>query len=190
VEVIFWRPRTLIYRPQFLGVSIFSVPRYFGTSTCAANMRARGRKSWHQAVRSDLDGPSRFVTFTILRLPRGTLVARYSNIFWAFFISGVLHWNPKRVGALSLEKSGAIRFFYTQPFGIMIEDGVQELYRRARGKTPPQSPTPMWAKLIGYVWVIAFLAWSTPSWAYPVLRTMTKEEAPITFGEFRSILPF
>ena len=71
----------------------------------------------------------------------------------------------------------------------MIEDAVQEVYRLVGTKNASRSRTPIWAKMIGYVWVVAFLAWSTPAWAYPIIRTINKEEATINLGAFRSILP-
>lgn len=36
-------------------------------------------------------GLARFVTYDLLRFPKGTLVARYNLIFFTFFISGCLH---------------------------------------------------------------------------------------------------
>ena len=147
------------------------------------------RKSWHQAARNNLEGLARFITFSILHLPKGTLAARYSNIFFAFLISGITHVGADRPGALGAERSGSLPFFCAQAVGIMLEDAVQEVYRRVRVQDTSQSHPPIWAKVLGYIWVIAFLAWSTPSWAYPIIRTINKEEATITVGAFRSILP-
>ena len=65
----------------------------------------------------------------------------------------------------------------------MVEDGVLELWRRyglrggmrERGKEKEEGKkgkeeTPGWARWLGYVWVLLFLSWSTPVWAYPSVR--------------------
>lgn len=53
----------------------------------------------------------------------------------------------------------------------MLEDSVQEIYRRVFRKKENKL-----AKAIGYIWVVAFLSWSTPVWVYPVVRTMERED--------------
>lgn len=53
----------------------------------------------------------------------------------------------------------------------MLEDSVQEIYRRVFRKKENKL-----AKVIGYIWVVAFLSWSTPAWVYPVVRTMERED--------------
>ena len=53
----------------------------------------------------------------------------------------------------------------------MLEDSVQEIYRRIFRKKENKL-----AKAIGYIWVVAFLSWSTPVWVYPVVRTMERED--------------
>lgn len=146
------------------------------------------RKSWHQGVRNQLEGPARFLTFSILRLPKGSLLARYSNIFFAFLISGIIHLGADRPGALGRQRPINLPFFCIQALGILLEDTVQALYRQARGKEVGFR-TPLWARAVGYVWVVAFLVWSTPAWAYPIIRTVDREEAVIGVRAFRPILP-
>ena len=70
--------------------------------------------------------------------------------------------------------------------GIMLEDGVQSVYRSMRGldENPERQPK-FWTKVAGYAWVVAFQIWSVPVWVYPAL-VMNKGEAkdwivPVSF---------
>lgn len=86
-------------------------------------------------------------------------------------MSGLMHIAGDFGGGVSLTTSGAIHFFCIQTVGIMIEDGVQALYRGRFGNSQG-----LLCKVIGYVWVFVFLAWSSPVWVYPVSRTMKRED--------------
>ena len=74
-------------------------------------------------------------------------------------------------GAVPMAQSGALSFFCAQAIGIMVEDGAQEVYRNLFGNRYNGV-----CKAIGYLWVVAFLSWSSPVWVYPVLRSMKMED--------------
>lgn len=78
-------------------------------------------------------------------------------------------------------QSGALRFFTTQALGIMLEDGVQEMYRRIRGGTR----SALWSRVVGYVWVFLFLSWSTAAWQYPMLLIAKEEDSAFRLSAFR-----
>jgi hypothetical protein len=122
-----------------------------------------------------LKGPAEFITHSILRIPYGTFVARYSKIFFAFYFSGIMHIAADEGGAVPMAESGALRFFCVQALGIMLEDGAQAVYRNIFGNKYSGV-----CKVIGYFWVIAFLSWSTPVWVYPVARSMKREDMLLT----------
>lgn len=51
----------------------------------------------------------------------------------------------------------------------MLEDGVQAVYRSLRALTRgSQKRPPLWARLVGFTWVLLFLTWSTPAFTYPM----------------------
>ena len=129
------------------------------------------RVYWHQTLRAMLEGISRFVTHSILQLPQSTILARYSNIFIAFFFSGLLHVASDHGHTIPIRESGAIQFFVTQALGIMIEDGFQAVYYSLTGKRRP-SKAPLLHRVVGYLWLVLFLTWSTPAWSYPLIRTV------------------
>lgn len=158
----------------------------FGSLSEAYTVRGFWGKFWHQNLRNNLEGPSRFLTHRILRLPRGSLPARYSSIFFTFFLSGTLHIASDIGISVPPSQSGALRFFCTNALAIMLEDGVQELSRRLNGG---KSPGGWWSRILGYVWVVVFLSWSTACWQYPQLRIVRREEDRILeFGVLRSAI--
>ncbi len=130
---------------------------------------------WHQMYRQTFGSPARFLVHDVLRIPQHTLVARYSRILSTFFISGLLHLSTDIAVGIKFGESGSIRFFCTQALGILLEDGVQALYHYSIPKEQRSWKTANLAKIIGYVWLGGFLAWSTPTWAYPALRRITGE---------------
>lgn len=147
-----------------------------------------GSVFWHQYQRQRLSGPANFMTNDLLGLQKGTLVARYTAIFLTFLLSGFMHLAADLASGIPWQQSGAIRFFCIQVIGIMLEDGVQAIYRSARGlhrspgnRSPGQPP--LWTRLIGYIWVLAFLSWSSPAWIYPTLRMNKGEDKDV-------VLPF
>lgn len=57
----------------------------------------------------------------------------------------------------------------------MLEDGVQETYRHIRGG----ERAALWSRVVGYVWVLAFLSWSTGVWQYPAVL-IAKRRMPVS----------
>lgn len=67
----------------------------------------------------------------------------------------------------------------------MLEDGAQAMYRSMRGlsRGSQKGPPPLWARMVGYAWVVLFLTWSTPAFTYPMSAAYKGEERD-------EILPF
>lgn len=110
--------------------------------------------------------PSSRITYNILHLPNGSLLARYLNIFIPFAISGIFHKVAGIAGGMSVREYGVLQFFFTQTLGIMIEDGVQACYSRLVRGSGTQ-PRKLAIRCLGYAWVASFLVWSSPAWLYP-----------------------
>lgn len=123
---------------------------------------------WHQLLRSFLPSISTYLTLEKpLHLPRGTLTARYANLLISFFISGLIHLGADLGARVPWRESGALRFYCMQAFGIMFEDGVQFLYNKTTGK---RKQSGWFERGFGYVWVAAWLIWTTPEFVYPQVR--------------------
>lgn len=85
-------------------------------------------------------------------------------------------------GVIPLQECGALQFFCLQAAGIMFEDVVQYIWRYVTGKSRDAEPDAL-ERVVGGLWVAAWLTWTTPIWIYPGLRR------PIT-GDKGVLLPF
>jgi len=113
-------------------------------------------------------GPANYIADVVLNLPKGSLISRYSKTFLVFFISGAMHSIYELGGPVSVHPYGPWIFFCTQVIGILLEDGVQAMYRSLTGNVRSDRLPPLWIRIVGYFWVVAFLLfWSTPVWAFP-----------------------
>jgi hypothetical protein len=125
------------------------------------------RKFWHQLTRKMNTGPANFIVNDVFHLPKGSLLARYTRIFFVFFFSGFIHFLSETSGTMSINPYGAWAFFITQTLGVLLEDAVQAMYRSVTGTPQSESPPPLWTRVVGYIWVLAFLMfWSTPAWFF------------------------
>lgn len=114
----------------------------------------------------------------MLGLKRGGIVARYVNVFLTFAVSGLLHVAEEYGTGVTLAQSGSMRFFCTQALGLMFEDAVTALVHACFGRKKRR-----WTRVVGYVWFVCWMAWTSPSWLYPKLRNNQG-------GEKDRMLPF
>ena len=121
-------------------------------------LTAFDRKFWHQILRINFTAVSNFITREILRLPKPSVLERYTNVFVVFFLFGLLHITTDVILNIPIRESGAMTFFLSFTVGFMIEDGVQAAWKQLRGPQKPREEPELWKKVIGFVWVVAFLA--------------------------------
>ncbi|KAI1382459.1 hypothetical protein F4677DRAFT_26512 [Hypoxylon crocopeplum] len=69
---------------------------------------------------------------------------------------------------IPLQESGAMKFFVMQSFGIMFEDSLLWILKHFSGQQSLKHNSIL--RMIGYVWVAAWLVWSSPAWLYPTMR--------------------
>ncbi|OIW22547.1 hypothetical protein CONLIGDRAFT_214849 [Coniochaeta ligniaria NRRL 30616] len=152
----------------------------FGSIWDAYTVRKFWGNFWHQQLRDLLNDPATIITHRILHLPANGLAQRYTKIVIAFFISGVAHMFVDLATGLTYLESGSVRFFTTQALGIMIEDAVQGIWKRSFGGNTADSPTAKWKRVVGFIWLWSFMAWSVPSWMYaPILSRTAGEQGPL-----------
>jgi len=123
-----------------------------------------------------MSSPASFVTIDILRMPKGTLVSRYTHLFLTFFLSGLIHALTDVAEGFAWQQSGSIRFFCTQAVGIILEDGVRTMFRWVVPDHKDASRYQSLIRIFGYVYVFVFMVWSTPVWIYPSLYANKGEE--------------
>jgi hypothetical protein len=129
---------------------------------------------------------SAFLAHGVLYLPRTGLLQRYSKIFFSFALSGIMHICADGGGGVPASRSGALQFFCVQVLGIVLEDCVQAIW----GKIPGSQSNAggLFARVMGYFWVAAFVIWSSPVWIYPVILGFREEDAMLSFASIKSIV--
>lgn len=129
---------------------------------------------WHQYLRWPLISLSNFLARDVLRLSRPSVLERYTNIYFVFLGSGIFHLICEIYLGATVSGSRAVMFFSSFAFGIMIEDGVQEIWRRFIADSPkkirPESQVPPWQKIVGFTWVVLWLLITAPWYLYPTAR--------------------
>ncbi|KAJ5114907.1 hypothetical protein NUU61_000666 [Penicillium alfredii] len=150
------------------------------------------RKFWHQYLRQPFTSISNFAVRDVFRLPRSSILERYTNIFFVFLISGILHVIVDILQGLPAHRSGAMPFFLSFVLGIMLEDGAQaiwwHLFTSGDRKTPRKSSTreavvpPLWQRILGLCWVWAWLAVTSTWYFTPMIQLTTKDSVMIPFS--------
>lgn len=118
---------------------------------------------WHQIWRRRFSSIAALITFDFLGLPRKSFHARYVNLLLVFWISSLLHLGEQVAHGEPWRNMGAITFFMSQAFAIMLEDFVSWIFG-LRNKVPT-----LLMRLLGYLWVLSVLALTGPYWKHPAL---------------------
>ena len=124
------------------------------------------RTFWHQCLRQGLNGHADVIADSIIKIPRATILSRYTRLFLVFLISGLIHHSSDLAMGIPRAEASSMVLFLLQPLGIMLEDAIQTF----TGDVPSSGSLGRVRRAVGYVWVVLFLAWSTPKWFYPQQR--------------------
>ena len=113
--------------------------------------------------------PTHLITANILKLPKRSIPARYVSLVLMFLLSGILHMVIDVASGIPWQDSGAIRFFCTQPLGIILEESAQAVYGSSPMLQRLCKPRMVWVRLLGYAWVLNFMVWTVPAYMYPLM---------------------
>lgn len=106
-----------------------------------------------------------------------------------FLTSGAVHAILDAYAHVPLSEMRAIAFAACFALGIMIEDGVQALWRRyvytssasAASKNADYA-TPLWHKIAGFIWVAAWMILTSPWFIYPQARLPAEMKWQVPFS--------
>lgn len=128
--------------------------------------------------------------------PKSTLVSLFT-LYTVFALSGILHHAGDAMFLQSITKPGAFQFFMLQAVGITLEDVVLKLVgavattneAKASLETTKKigdakvranaEKLPRWStRLLGFTWVLVWLAITLPLWTDPICRNGYMREIP------------
>jgi type III secretory pathway component EscS len=138
---------------------------------------------------------SNFVSWDVLKLSRSSLLERYTNISIVFLVSAVFHVIVDMLQSIPTEKSGSIPFYLAFVIGIMLEDGVQELWKNLQPRNEPEMEAkrstkdvvPLWKWSIGLVWVMLWLGVTSTWYFTPMIQATTEDMRMVPVSAARYI---
>ncbi|KAJ5372302.1 hypothetical protein N7517_004308, partial [Penicillium concentricum] len=168
-------------------------PPAFGSMADAFTLRNFWGKFWHQFMRQPFTSIGNFVARDVLNLTRSSILERYTNLFIVFLISAIFHVIVDILQSVPMEKSGSMPFYLTFVLGIMLEDGVQNIWKRVQipdnwqdQVKQPSGIVPPWKRAAGLVWVILWLG-VTSTWYFTPMIQSTNDDLrviPFSFAKY------
>ncbi|KAF5857250.1 hypothetical protein ETB97_006048 [Aspergillus alliaceus] len=167
-------------------------PPFYGSLSDAYSLRRLWGHVWHQSNTHKFRAIARFIVQDIFRLPMRKSASQYAKVLMVFAASAFMHLLIDISAGLSIYSSGAVQFFCTQALGVVVEDLVVNAYCALRG-VPRNRAASRVERVIGFLWVGSFQAWSLPAYLYPMLyRTnmgLDDSVAPVSIiGLLRSLI--
>ncbi|PKX88351.1 wax synthase family protein [Aspergillus novofumigatus IBT 16806] len=165
-------------------------PPLFNSTLDAWTLRRFWGLYWHQWLRWPFTAIATFLVRKILRISKPGPVYRYFHVLCVFSLSGILHLINDVLLGVRWRESGALLFYCSFTMGFMIEDGIQELWRHITGKhaktlsnrsdnegqskDTAQTITPLWKRLVGFLWVWVWMSMMTPVYIQPFLQAVCR----------------
>jgi hypothetical protein len=147
------------------------------------------RKFWHQLMRQPFTSVSNFIARDILHLPRSSTLERYTNLSIVFLISAIFHVVVDILQSIPMERSGSMPFYLAFIIGIMLEDGVQNFWKRlptpdnGQDKAKQSSDmVPLWKRAAGMVWVMLWLGVTSTWYFTPMIESTNDDMRVIPFS--------
>jgi len=137
----------------------------------AYTLRRFWGRTWHQRMRLTVVGLGKLTANKVLKFPRGTKGSSYTQLYLAFFMTGIFHF----AGDFMFEKrlvSRPFKFFLLQAVAITFEDFVIYLAKRFLSKSGIESKpgNAGWSwrgavvRVVGYCWVLIWFCLTVPVW--------------------------
>ncbi|KGO44061.1 hypothetical protein PEX2_020700 [Penicillium expansum] len=176
----------------FVGIGLDSPadwPPAFGSMADAFTLRNFWGKFWHQFMRQPFTSISNFIARDVLNLTRSSTLERYTNLFIVFLISAIFHVIVDILQSVPMERSGSMPFYLAFVLGIMLEDGVQNIWKRVqtsndRHEKAKQSSgiVPLWKRTAGLVWVMLWLGVTSTWYFTPMIQSTNDDLRVIPFS--------
>lgn len=158
-------------------------PPLFGDLREAYTVRRFWGKVWHKLLLRPYVGAGQWAAARAPLGRRGSAVSKLLVAFIVFLLSGCAHaaaaWQLDDCGTWTLDIAWFLANFAVVTFevgasGVLRWVAVRSGY--GRGWANMGARYPLAARVLGYVWVFAFLFWSVPKWQYPKVRCAIMRE--------------
>ncbi|KAF2095138.1 hypothetical protein NA57DRAFT_79623 [Rhizodiscina lignyota] len=113
---------------------------------------------YHQVMRRMVQQPAVRIAH-ILRLRKGSVGSRYTQLYASFAISCLFH--QFEMFNVTRKDMGEFAFFMSQPVAITAEDIVQWAWRKWQGQNQSKARV-RFGKAVGYIWVFLWFSYSLP----------------------------
>lgn len=140
-------------------------------------------------MRQPFTSISNFIARDVLNLTRSSTLERYTNLFIVFLISAIFHVIVDILQSVPMERSGSMPFYLAFVLGIMLEDGVQNIWKRVqtsndRHEKAKQSSgiVPLWKRTAGLVWVMLWLGVTSTWYFTPMIQSTNDDLRVIPFS--------
>lgn len=146
-------------------------PPLFGPITEAYSMRRYWSIFWHRLIYKSFTAHAAAL-LSFFRVRRGTMASRLMQNFLVFFFSAGMHglvsW---RLGNRCGFGKNLV-FWLLQPLAFLVEGIAVSSWKKIRTYMllyVPQLPLSIFERMIGYMWVVAWLFWCVPKGRFPML---------------------
>jgi hypothetical protein len=159
-------------------------PPLFGGIREAWSLQQLWGRVWHQMLRNSLI-PWGKAAYRFLGLEKGSAAATAVMLVIGFGTSAAGHalaiWTVDHKSG-----GGAAAFFLMQGVGIGMELVVCWIYGRIRGEVGEKEKR--WGKVIGFVWVMIWVTWTTPLQGNEFVEIGLFKTDPVPWSPIRSTL--
>ncbi|KAG7439366.1 uncharacterized protein BT62DRAFT_1081637 [Guyanagaster necrorhizus] len=143
----------------------------FGSSFDAYTLRRFWGRTWHQFVNRFASSHGKYLARQVFHYPPGTVASSLIQLYTSFAMSIFLHMVADFTMFKRWNVGGSLFFFAIQPFAIMFETVVMMLARKLGHSGEPR----IWARLVGYIWVLTWFVLTFPGWFDPMARVRFME---------------
>ena len=154
-------------------------PPLFGDIRDTFNLRHFWGKYWHRLVYRSYGAYGRLLSQRVLRIKNGSTMDRFVRNGTVFFLSGCVHAAVTWRLGFTCGYWEDVSWFMGNFLAMYAEEALfasvtvclgEDVWKRPAVKT--------WGKVMGYLWVAAWLWWSLPKTMYPKMRCMPLQVPP------------
>ncbi|KFZ17765.1 hypothetical protein V502_04414 [Pseudogymnoascus sp. VKM F-4520 (FW-2644)] len=150
-------------------------PQPLGSFLGGYSFRRYWRATWHRFLRSTLETHISYITTHVLFVPpTWEIFSRCVRLFLAFYVTALVHPPSAVVFGESAFALDVPKFFFMQAVGIVTDDTLLYAMAVAGGGATDNVTAKRTAKLWGYIWVIAWTAWTGPTSTWIIERKLVR----------------